>query len=103
MSTTAIMTGKTAIFSISHISEKTSKWMSAQARADLAEPYGNDLSFSIYEGHYGFVVSIPKTHELLEVPSDLRFLMKMVQRTGFAFLVLDRDAEPYPAIPIFEW
>lgn len=83
--------------STAHITPETDRFLDIESQWKLSEVI-------VYNKERGYFVHVPeKISELVNVPSDLKNCLKLAQKHGCNWLVLDGDAEIVEGLKTYEW
>lgn len=85
--------------STAHITPETDRFLDRESQWQLSEVI-------VYNKERGYFVHVPKDLEKLkqmDIPKDLKACLRVAQKHGCNWLVLDGDAEIVEGLKTYEW
>ena len=83
--------------STAHITRETDRFLDRESQWQLTE-------IIVYNKERGYFICVPENiNELVNVPKDLKACLKLAQKHGCSWLVLDGDAEIVEGLKTYEW
>jgi hypothetical protein len=73
--------------------------------ADMLTINHESVPVTYEKGNYGWFVYVPATHDEMpeECPEELSAILKFAREQGCCWIMFDRDCDPLPGFPEFDW